>query len=125
MSIQIYDRAFFFADGSLLGESSGGQIEYQGDPIIVSTTTKDFAGAYPVPKHAVVTVDSFVPADGIEFDPTNPWLATTIVTAKMQLGGSGLAMESDGFCMAPSISSSATDPTKLTWKMAVEAKPFK
>lgn len=124
MGLQIYDRAYFFVNGALLGESSGGSIEYQGDPIPVTTLTKDFGGAYPTPKHAIITVDSFIPADGIDFDPTGEWLTTNKITAKMQFGGNGLSMEAEGFCMAPSISTSATDPSKLTWKMMVEAKQF-
>lgn len=124
MALNLYDRGFLFVNGQLLGESSGGSLEFQGDPIVIATLAKDFAGVYPVPKHAVITVDSFVPAKGMEFDAVSPWLNTEKVTGKFQFGGSGASMEADGFIMTPSISTSSTDPSKLTFKIAVEAKPI-
>lgn len=125
MSYQLFDRGFFYKDGALIGDSYGGGIEYQGDPIIVATLPKDFAGVYPVPKHAVITVDQYVAVSGKGLEVVKAWLNTTKVTAKMQLGGSGLTMEAEGVIMAPGVTTSATDPTKLTFKIAVEAKEFK
>ena len=125
MALQLYDRGFLYVNGQLLGESSGGSVEFMGDPIIVSTLVKDFAGVYPVPKHAQITVDTFVPAKGMEFDAVTPWLNTSKVTGKFQFGGSGASMEADGFILSPTISTSSTDPSKMTFKIATEAKPIK
>jgi len=124
MSLTLYDRGFIFANGALLGESSGGSIEYQGDPQPVATLVKEFAGVTPVPKSAMVSVDSFVPIAGFDFDAIKKFLATEKITMKLQFGGSGLSMEADGFVMAPTISFSATDSTKYTFKVHTEAKEF-
>lgn len=124
MALQYYDRGFVYADGQLLGESSGGSIEYQGDPQPVQTLTKDFAGITPVPKSAMVTVDSFVPTKGLQFDAIQKWLDSVFVDVKMQFGGSGIVMKAQGVVMGPSISFSATDSTKFSFKFMCEAKPF-
>lgn len=123
-NLNFYDRGFFFADGQLLGESSGGSIEYTGDPLPVETLVKEFAGVTPVPKRATLKVDSFVPATGFEVDMIKKFLENSKVTMKLQFGGSGIAMEADGFVTAPSISFSATDQTKLSFSVMIEAKPF-
>lgn len=124
MALQYYDRAFFYANGALLGECSGGSIEYQGDPIAVDTLTDDFKGITPVPKRAMVSVDSFAPATGLEFDAVAKWISGEFITIKMQMGGSGASMQADGVVMPPSISTSATDSTKLSFKVMCQAKPF-
>ncbi len=124
MGTAIYDRLFVFKDGALLGEADSCTVEWQGDPVVIDTLTKDFAGVYPVPKHAQMSVEQFVPIDASQFDPTSSWLNTEVVTMKAQLGGSGKVFESDGFILAPSITSSPTNPTKISFKAVLEAKPF-
>ena len=124
MGTQIFDRLFVFKDGALLGMADSATVEWQGDPIVVDTLSLDFAGVYPVPKHSQMSVDQFVPVDATNFDPTQAWIATEVVTMKAQLGGSGLVFESDGFILAPSITSSPTNPTKISFKAVLEAKPF-
>jgi len=124
MSLQYYDKGYAYIDGQLLGESSGGSIEYQGEPIPVSTLVKDFAGVTPVPKSAMVSIDSFVPARGLEVDVIKSWLETSVITIKLQFGGSGKSMQADGFVLPPSISFSATDSTKLSFRVHCEAVAF-
>jgi hypothetical protein len=124
MALKFYDRAFIFIDGQLIGESSGGSVEYSGDPIAVQTLSSDFSGITPVPKMAMISVDSFVPAVGFEYDAIDTFLKDKFVTAKMQFGGNGLAMQADGVIMPPSVSTSATDSSKLTFRIMCEAKPF-
>jgi hypothetical protein len=124
MAGQIIDRIFAFGNGGLLGMADRVSVEYSGSPIVINTLALDFAGVYPTPKMATITVDQFVPTDGTVFDPTQKWLDTEQVTIKCQLGGSGKVMEADGFVDAPSITSSPTDPTKLTFKVMVPAIAF-
>lgn len=122
---QVYERVFVFCNGGLLGEADSVSIEWQGDPIVVDTLAKDFAGVYPVPKHCVVSVEMFQPASSVAFNPADKWIATETVTIKAQGGGSGAVFESDGFINAPSITSSPTNPAKWNFKVMCEAKSFK
>jgi hypothetical protein len=124
MALKYYDRGFVFADGQLLGECSGGSVEYSGDPIPVQTLSDDFSGITPVPKMAMVNVDSFIPATGFQFDAIKKFLEDKFITIKMQFGGNGLAMQADGVVMPPSITTSATDSSKLTFRVMCQAKPF-
>ena len=108
MALQYYDKGYVYADGQLLGESSGGSIEYQGDPQPVSTLTKDLAGFTPIPQSATVSIDGFVPTKGFQFDAIKKYLDKTFVDVKLQFGGSGIVMKAQGIVMGPSISFSAT-----------------
>ena len=107
--MQYYDRGYLYANGAVLGESGGGSIEYQGDPQPVATLLKDLAGFTPTPKSAMITVDSFVPAAGFDFDAVTKFLTGEFVTMKLQFGGSGKKMTATGVVLAPSISFSAAD----------------
>ncbi len=123
--MRYFDRAFIFVDGKVIGEAQGGSIEYQGDPVAVATLTEDLAGFTPVPKAAMVTVDAFVPVDGLgSFDAVKAFLEGAFVQAMIQMGGSGLKMTTEGIVLAPSVSFSATDSTKLSFKIHCQAKPF-
>ncbi len=122
--MKYYDRGFLFCNGQLLGESSGGSIEYQGASIPVATMADDLAGCTPVPKSAVISVESFVPATGFDFDAVKKFLSGEFVTGKFQFGGNGLSMQADGWIDPPSISTSATDSTKMSFKIVCQAKPF-
>ena len=106
-SPQIYDRFFVYINGKLLGEADSCSIEYQGSPVPVATFVKDFAGVTPVPKHAKVTVGSFVPQTGFEFDVIKAFLATSKITVQARFGGSGKTYKAEGFLDAPSVKSSA------------------
>ena len=123
-SPQVYDRFFAYINGKLLGEADSCTIEYQGSPIPVATFAKDFAGVTPVPKHAKITIGSFVPQAGFEFDVVKAFLATQRVSVQARFGGSGKTFKAEGFCDAPSIKSSATDSTKLDFSIMSQANAF-
>lgn len=123
-SPQVYDRFFPYVNGKLLGQADSCSIEYQGSPIPVATFVMDFAGVTPVPKHAKMTIDSFVPQAGLEFDVIKAFLATQLITVQARFGGSGKTFKAEGYADAPSIKSSATDSTKLTFSLIVQASAF-
>lgn len=123
-SPQVYDRFFPYIEGKVLGQADSCNIEYQGSPIPVATFVRDFAGVTPVPKHAKLTIDSFVPQTGLEFDVIKAWLATKLITVQAKFGGSAQTFKAEGFADAPSLKSSATDATKLTFSLIVEASAF-
>lgn len=123
-SPQVYDRNFIYAGGKLLGESDSVTIEYQGSPLPVATFAKDFAGVTPTPKMVRITVESFVPQKGFEFDAIDKFLKTERVVMQSRFGGSTKTMKTEGFVDAPSIRSSASENTKLTFSFMGEAKVF-
>lgn len=123
-SPQVYDRFFPYVNGKLLGQADSCSIEYQGSPIPVATFVNEFAGVTPVPKHTKITIDSFVPQAGLEFDVIKAFLATQLVTIQARFGGSGKTFKAEGFCDAPSIKSSATDSTKITFSIMAQAVGF-
>lgn len=123
-SPQVYDRFFASANGKLLGETDTCNIELQGEPIPVATFVKEFAGVTPVPKHARITLESFVPRAGFEFDAIEKFLKTELVTIQAKFGASGKTLTVKGFVMPPSIRSSATENTKMTFTLMCEASNF-
>lgn len=123
--MQVFDRAFVFAKGSLLGMLSGGTLEGQGDPLPVDTMAEELAGVTPVPKHFVLSCDSFVPQTGFEFDAIDSWIKTEQLTYKVQFGGNGKAATFEGFNGAPSLKFGAADHTMISWKATIKAVPFR
>jgi hypothetical protein len=121
----IFDRAFAFANGAVLGMASGGSLEGQGDPLPVDTMVEELAGVTPVPKHFILSTDSFVPQTGLEFDAVKKWLDTEEVSWKVQFGGSGKAVTMKGYLQAPSLKWGAADHTMLSFKAICKAAPFK
>lgn len=122
--MEIFDRCYAFVNGAVLGMADGGTLEYQGDPLPAATMTNELAGVTPVPKHAMISVENFVPSSGFEFDAIAKWLATEEVTFKLQFGGSGKVMTTSGYIMAPSLKYGAADATKFSFKALVRATPF-
>lgn len=123
-SPQVYDRFFVRANGKLLGETDTANIEYQGEPIPVATFVKEFAGITPVPKHSRITLESFTPRTGFEFDAIDKYLKSELVTIQAQFGASGKTLTVKGFVFPPSIRSSATENTKMTFTVIAEAGTF-
>lgn len=123
-SPQVYDRFFVYLNGALQGESDQCNIEGQGSPLPVATFVKDFAGVTPVPKMMRITVEAFVPQTGMEFDAIKNWLKTALVKIRCTFGGSGKAAVFEGFVDAPTIRSSATDNTKLSFTLMATAATF-
>lgn len=123
MALGIYDRFFGYIEGALLGESSSIEIKYDGAPTPVQTMVKDLAGCTPVPKMCTISVKSFVPSAGFEFDAVKSWLATQFIDIKVQAGGSGKAVKTTGWVNPPSISS-GIGPTEINFDVVCEAKLF-
>jgi len=123
-SPQVYDRFFIYLNGKLQGEADQCNVEGQGSPLPVATFVKEFAGVTPVPKTMRVTVESFLPSAGIEFDAFKVWLKTQLVKVRCTFGGSGKALVLEGFVDAPSIRSSAADNTKLSFSLMCTAATF-
>jgi hypothetical protein len=124
MGLEAFDKGYVFASGVLLSDAMSGTLEYQGTNTPVETLVKELAGFTPASKRATLKVDSFVPRTGFEFDIIKRYLENTVLTFKVQFGGSGLVMEADGWVDPPSISFSTTDSTKLSFGATIEAKAF-
>ncbi len=120
----IFDRCFLFANGKVLGMASGGSVEYQGDPLPVDTIVEELAGVTPVPKHAIISAESFVPQSGFELDVVKKWMDTEEITFKVQFGGSGKAATFKGYLMAPSIKFGASENTVLSFRALCKASSF-
>lgn len=122
--MQYYDRPFVFIDGQLEGEAESVSVQYQGDYIQVDTLVKDLAGFTPVPKSVLVEVNSFVPAAGFSVDAVKLWAEGKLIKVRVQWGGSGKKMTCEGVMQAPQLSGSATDSSRITFRVLGEAKLF-
>ena len=121
----IFDRLFLYLNGQLLGMADGGSLEFQGDPLPVDTLVQEYAGVTPVPKHCMISVESFVPTTGLEFDVVQKWIDTEELTARAQFGGSGKSVTLKAFCQGPSVKWGAAEHTKLSFKLTGGAQAFK
>jgi len=124
MALQLYDRFFAYADGQLLGESSDIKLTYEGDSQPVQTMVKDLAGCTPAPKMAMIAVNSFVPIAGLEYDAIKKWQKNQFVTFRVQAGGSGQKVETDGWIVSPAIESSAGGATTFSFSVRCQSKPL-
>lgn len=114
MATQVYDRMFFYLGGDLTVEAEGINMAYQGDPLPVATLVKQFAGVTPVPKSVKIDITEFIPITGGNVtEVIKAFLNTTKVKGRVQFGGSGAIGNYEGFIMAPTLSSSASDHSKL------------
>lgn len=116
MAVGIYDRAFLYLDGALEAEQESGTYAIQGDPLPVATMGKEFGGITPTPKSLKADISEFVPISGGSVKKIfNGFKAHKKFKLRIQLGGSGLIMESEGYLMPPSITTGAADHTKLNY----------
>lgn len=120
--MQYFDRIYAYANGIFLGKSESIDVTYEGDPIPVDTLGEDLAGATPSPKRMNISVGSFIPNAGFEFDAIKKWLTGEFITVKLQSGASGLGLETKGWVNAPSLGVSTTDNSKLQFNMTCKAK---
>lgn len=123
--MQVFDRCFVFRKGTFLGMLQGGTLEGQGDPLPVDTMGEELAGVTPVPKHFLLSSDSFIPSDGFQADVVSSWLNTEKLTYRVQFGGNGKAVTFEGFDNAPTIKYGAADHTMISWRAIVKAAPFR
>lgn len=121
----VFDRCFAYVGGKPLGMASGGTLEAQGDPLPVDTMLEELAGVTPVPKHMILSTESFVPSTGFEFDAFESWLLTTEITWRVQFAGNGKSVTFKGYLMAPALKWGAAENTVLSFKAIVKAATFK
>jgi hypothetical protein len=125
MALQIYDRLFIFFDGGLDVEAEAVEVEDTGDPIPVATIAKEFGGVTPVPKLTKFNITRFIgTSDDMTDAIRNAWLKTKKVKMKVQRGGSGKLINTEGFCTAPKMNAGASDHSKMTYSVLCEAKAF-
>lgn len=116
MAVGIYDRIFFYLNGKLAVEAEAVNPGYQGDPLPVATIAKEFAGVTPTPKHLKLDIVEFIPVAGSSVkDVVNAFLQTKKVKARIQFGGSGEIVNSEGYLTGPQMTSGAADHSKLNY----------
>jgi hypothetical protein len=124
-ALQIYDRLFFYFGGGLDVECEAVEVEYNGDPLPVSTIAKDFAGVTPVPKFTKFNITRFVATSDEGTDAIiNAWIKTSKVKCGVQRGGSGKVIKTEGFVTAPKMSSGASDHSKQNYSLLCPATAF-
>lgn len=121
MALSFYDRFFVFINGAVDGEAASATLEYQGEYIPIATLLKDFAGVTPTPKMCKVSIEGFVPSAGFSVDAPKLFLAGSFVDVKLQYGGSGKAFKAKGIMQPPTLSSSATEASKISFSLICEA----
>lgn len=123
-SPQVLDRLFVYSNGAPLAWSDQVTVSFQGSPVVAVTFFMEFAGVTPTPKSCKIDVESFVPRTGTGLEVVRQFLKTELVKPRMQFGGSGLILNLEGFVDVPSIRSSATDATKLSFSYMCNAAAF-
>lgn len=96
MSIGIYDQVYAYVNGGLLAENISVTVELVGTDEDVMTIVKGLSGFTPGPDSVKVTFSNVVPASGFEFNAWNAQLNKEIVELKLQFGGSGMSLTSEG-----------------------------
>ncbi len=116
MAVGIYDRIFFYRNGALAMEAEAVNPAYQGDPLPVATIAKDFAGVTPTPKSLKLDIVEFIPVAGSSVkDVVNIFLKTQKIKVRIQFGGSGEIVNSEGFLTGPQMTAGASDHSKLNY----------
>lgn len=112
----LYDRIFFYRNGKLDMEAEAVNPGYQGDPLPVATIAKEFAGVTPTPKHLKLDIVNFIPVAGSNVaDVVNDFLQTKKVKVRIQFGGAGDIVNSEGYLTGPQMTSGAADHSKLNY----------
>ena len=96
MSIGIYDQIFAYWNGALLAENTTVKIALEGQAQDVNTTVKGYAGFTPGPQKIVVTFENVLPIGGAEVNSWGAQLNSEIGELKLQAGGSGKVLVSEG-----------------------------
>lgn len=124
MAVGIYDRIYFYLNGKLAVEAEAVNPGYQGDPLPVATIAKEFAGVTPTPKHLKLDIVEFIPVAGSSVkDVVNAFLKTQKIKARIQFGGSGEIVNSEGFLTGPQMTAGAADHSKLNYSFIGTANP--
>lgn len=124
MGVGIYDRMFFYRNGALAMEADAVNADYQGDPLPVATIAKEFGGVTPVPKSLKLDIVEFIPVAGSSVkDVVNSFLKTKKLKVRIQFGGSGEIVNSEGYLTGPKMNSGAADHSKLNYSFIGTAAP--
>jgi hypothetical protein len=125
MAVGTYDRMFFYRGGKLAMEADAVNAGYQGDPLPVATIAKEFGGVTPVPKHLKLDIVEFIPVSGSSVaEVVNGFLQTRKFKVKIQFGGSGEIVTSEGYLTGPQMTSGASDHSKLNYSFMGTASPI-
>lgn len=68
---KLYGRGNVFADGQLLGEATSISITFNANVTPQNTLAHNYSGVFLGPKSTEITVESLIPDEGVEFDPTD------------------------------------------------------
>lgn len=124
MAVGVYDRIYFYLNGKLAVEAEAVNPGYQGDPLPVATIAKEFAGVTPTPKHLKLDIVEFIPVAGSSVkDVVNAFLQTKKIKVRIQFGGAGDMVNSEGFLTGPQMTSGAADHSKLNYSFMGTANP--
>jgi hypothetical protein len=126
MAVGLYDRIFFYRNGKLDMEAEAVNVGFMGDPLPVATIAKDFAGVSPTPKSIKLDIVRFIPSSGGADVAAlvNDFLNTKSVKTRIQFGGSGKQMNSEGYLTGPQMTSGASDHSKLNYSFMGTANPI-
>lgn len=103
MAAELYDQVYADWNGILFAENTKVSIEVVDNDQIVETIPKGFAGISPSPSHLMVTFTNAVPSAGFNVNVAKEFLAKTVGTLRLRLGGSGKTLLSKGFFKNPKV----------------------
>ena len=111
---QRYDQCLGAVDGQLLGEAESVEVSNENTSQDVMTLVKqDFAGETPGPDKTRITVSSFLPAAGAEFDFQKAEQAHSIHTFTVIQKSSGKKLTSEGVFRNVRVTSGVGQNTKM------------
>lgn len=124
--LSIYDRFFLFWDGQPEVEASGFTVKFNGQPIPVVTLFKELAGFTPTPKSITIDVDAFMSSAGftVGVDIVKKFLGNQFLKGRLQSGGSGKLINTEGMLMEVTLGTSAVEATKLAYQYMGTAAPL-
>jgi len=87
--MSLYDQAFIYINGGLLGENLEVDSRVESDIAQVKTIPKGFNGVTPGSPVRIITIKNAVPITGPEYNFERALILSQPVRVKLQLGGSG------------------------------------
>lgn len=124
MSLTLYDQVYPYLNGALVSQATSVQTGLTSDDQAVMTIALGFSGNTPSPDVREVTIENVVPIGGIEYEVEKYKLEKTVITLKLQFGGSGMTYEGKGFITAVSIDAGVGKTTSLSFTFRGEGKKF-
>jgi hypothetical protein len=124
MALELFDQVYPYLNGALVSKATSVQTGLTSDDQSVLTIALGYAGISPSPDIREVTIENVVPIDGIEFEVEKYKLQKTVITLKLQFGGSGMTYEGKGFITSVSIDAGVGKTTSLSFTFRGEGKEF-